>query len=287
MLVSFAGSVRGAGTGRGFRGAGACCSVVGLGGGGAGAGLFPGLGGGGLTAGLGLSATGIVFASCCCLSLCFNQAGLLSSVEEGAGLSVCPVPLGIDGVGFDGTGGGVRGLVTSPSSACALRLTQGGGASSFTSAPPSSVKGLRGGSLGVLRSWLAQGARCELSSSFFSLILVSRFIMAELLPDLSRAFFMISDMSIPPPPPPPPPSFDFVGGGAFPCFPGLSVVDLTGLSSFGELFGGRVSPLEVIAVPGDRVGRGGASNAPALWEGLEMEGMGADGRGGGDMGMSL
>lgn len=129
-----------------------------------------------------------------------------------------------------------------------------------------------GGTLGVLRSWFAQGAMCVLSS-FFSPILVSKSIIAELLPDRSRAFFIISEMSIPPPPPPP-----FAG------FTDFIVNVLPDLFGFG-LFTGRVCVFEESTVVTARLGRGGAADC-ALWVGLVREGMGVEGRGGGEMGVS-
>ena len=251
--MSLTGSVRGVGTGRGFLGDG--CSTLGLGGGGVG--FAAGLGGG-LTAGLGFSLTiGTVFASCCCLSLCFNHGGLLSSSAEETEVSFWLVPFGTGTCGFEGTAGGVRGLVTvgSESSVAALRFTQGGGALSSVSSP---VAIFSGGGAFVLRSWLAQGATWAFSSSFFSPIFVSRFIIAELLPDLSRAFFIISEISIPPPPPP----FAFVCGGGFKGLPCLSsVVALTCFTGFWGLFGGRVCVFDVSVVPGERLGRGGPAAA--------------------------
>ena len=109
--------------------------------------------------------------------------------------------------------------------------------------------------------------------------------MAELLPVLCRALFMISDMSMPPPPPPPLP---LTGGGGFPGFPpGFRVVAFC-FPGFWRLLFGCVL---VSVVAAARFGMGGASTAGggggALWAGLGMEGMGVEGRGGGDMGASL
>ena len=165
--------------------------------------------GGGFAAGFGTagfsfspSVPAAVLASCCCLSLCFSQGGLLSS----------PVgelrPSGPDSFatgGFDGTVGRDS-LVESSFST--FRLTQGG----ILSSSPSFTGSFAGTGTFGLRSWLAHGATCALSSSFFSPIFVSRSMMAEVLPVRCRAFFMISDMSIPPPPPPLP----LTGGGGLP-----------------------------------------------------------------------
>ena len=107
--------------------------------------------------------------------------------------------------------------------------------------------------------------------------------MAELLPFRCRAFFMISDMSIPPPPPPP--LFAFVGGGTLPGFPGFIVEAFTALPSLGLVLGGRVCDEESV-VAADRVGRGGGAACEDLWAGLDREGMGVVGRGGGEVGMS-
>lgn len=104
--------------------------------------------------------------------------------------------------------------------------------------------------------------------------------MADLL--CVRAFFIISDISIPPPPPPP---FG-LGGGALACFPGFIVDALTCLGTgLRLLLGGRV--FEVIEVAAERVGMGGAGGACGLWAGLVKDGMGVVGRGGGEVGMSL
>ena len=103
--------------------------------------------------------------------------------------------------------------------------------------------------------------------------------MADLLCDL--AFFIISDISIPPPPPPP----LGLGGGGLTCFPVLNVAALACLTGLRLLFDGRV--LEVMVVATERVGMGGPTGGCGLWAGLVMEGMGVVGRGGGEEGMSL
>jgi hypothetical protein len=113
--------------------------------------------GGGLAAGLGttggfsgLPLPAAVLASCCCLSLCFSQGGLLSSpVGE-------PRPSGpdpFDTGGFDGAVAGAREAVTG-SSFSTFRLTHGGVFPSPTSFPAS----FGGGGTFGLRSWLAHGA---------------------------------------------------------------------------------------------------------------------------------
>ena len=104
--------------GRGLRGdGGGGSSAVGFGGGAPGIGLLAGLGamGGGLVAGLGTTAGlsgGLVFASCCCLSLCRTHAGLPSS-SGGDEVPFWPA-VGTATGGFDATGGGVRGPASIP-----------------------------------------------------------------------------------------------------------------------------------------------------------------------------
>lgn len=215
-----------------------------------------------------------VLAICCCLSRCFNHGGLLLS-------SSAPLVTTADGLEAVG---GLGSLVDS--SVSAFRFTQGG-----TGAPPSSLATpsslfpsfCGGGGTFGLRSCLAQGATCA-SSSFFSPILVSRSMMAELLPVLCLALFIISDISIPPPPPP----LFLVGGGALFGLAGFIVEAFGFPGGFWKLLvgGGRDS---VVAV--DRFGRGGASEAgrggALLCAGLGMDGIGVEGIGGGDIGASL
>lgn len=295
------------GVGRGFLGEGMGGSV----GGGALLGLGA-IGGGfatvfGATAGL-LSLV-ILLASCCCLSLCFNHAGLLSSP---------PSPLVTATGGFEGAGtvGGDSEEGSGSSfflSACICflfrknsgSLSSGSGSSfcwracicflfrtnSGSSSLGSSIGGFRltheggepvslfpsptgDGTFAVFLNWLAQGAMCADSSSFLSLF--SNSSKAELLPCRLRASFIISDMSIPPPPP----VFGLAGGLAgFPVFivAAFTWPGLVGLRSFT----GIVPALEVREVATERVGSGG----PACFCGLAMEGMGVVGRGGGEEGM--
>ena len=91
---------------------------------------------------------------------------------------------------------------------------------------------------------------------------------------------MISDMSIPPPPP-----LLFAGGGALAGLPDLRVADLFGLAGFCVVFEGE----RVVAVKRVGTGGGGAEvggGGTLLWAGLVMEGMGVEGRGGGEEGVS-
>lgn len=268
------------GVGRGFLGEGAGGSV--------GGGALLGLGaiGGGLAAGFGttagLSSLLTVLAICCCLSLCFSHAGLLSSPlsplatftgdferggesDDGSHTSFCCSPcicfLFRKNSGSSSSGASTGGFF----------LTQEGG--ELVSLLVSTVGGR---TLDVLRNWLAQGATCAFSSSFFSNILFSKSVKAELLPVLCRAFFRISDISKPPP------LLAFglgcVGLAVFIVAPfpegGLAVL---------AWFTGMVAPLEVRAVAAERVGSGGAACFCNAWVGL-MVGMGVVGRGGGEEG---
>ena len=108
--------------------------------------------------------------------------------------------------------------------------------------------------------------------------------MAEVLPVLCLALFIISDMSIPPPPPP---TLALTAGGGFPGFPGFIVVALVCFIGFWRLLLGWFLVRDVAMA---RVGMGGTldgGRGGALWAGLGNEGMGVEGRGGGEMGASL
>ena len=94
-----------------------------------------------------------------------------------------------------------------------FRLTQGACCS-----PLSPSVSFVGGTLGVLRNWLAQGAMCPSVSSFLCSF-VSKSTRADWLPVRCLAFIIISDRSMPPPP-------VCLGGGA--ALPGFIVDDLIG-----------------------------------------------------------
>lgn len=181
-------------------------------GGSVGGGALLGLGaiGGGLTAGFGttagLSSPLTPLANCCCLSLCFSHAGLLSSPPS----PLATVTGDLDRGGDSDNGSGFSSFCCSPCICFLFRknsgsLSSGASTGGFFLTHEGGelvsllVSTVAGRTLDVLRSWLAQGAICAFSSSFFSDILFSKSVKAELLPVLCRAFFMISDMSRPPP----------------------------------------------------------------------------------------